>query len=159
MTVWTTDTDATLARAGFRRGGARRAVVELLARQSCCLSAQEIFDRLRAADRPVGIASVYRVLDLLHELRLVQRVDVGDGVARYEPALPDGDHHHHHVVCDDCGKVEAFHDQRLEEAIRSVSDRVGYDVGGHDVLLRGACADCRPAQGVSDSPGYSPPRR
>jgi Fur family transcriptional regulator, ferric uptake regulator len=144
LTTWTADTDATLTRAGFRRGGARRAVVELLARQSCCLSAQEIFDLLRGAGRPVGIASVYRVLDLLHELKLVQRVDVGDGVARYEPALPGGDHHHH-VVCDDCGKVEAFHDDRLEDAIRNVGDRVGYDVGGHDVLLRGACAECRPA--------------
>jgi Fur family ferric uptake transcriptional regulator len=142
VATWTADTDAKLTRAGFRRGGARRAVVDLLAGQRCCLSAQEIFDRLRAAGRPVGIASVYRVLDLLHELKLVQRVDVGDGIARYEPALPGGDHHHH-VVCDDCGKVEAFHDERLEEAIRGVGDRVDYDVGGHEIVLRGACGECR----------------
>src|SRR5262249_15174050 len=64
--------------AGYRRGGARRAVVDLLARQNCCLSAQEIFDGLRRARRPVGIASVYRALDALVDLRLVKRVDAGD---------------------------------------------------------------------------------
>jgi Fur family transcriptional regulator, ferric uptake regulator len=139
--AWVTETDVALQRAGFRRGGARRAVVDLLASQSCCLSAQEIHDRLRT-DRTVGIASVYRVLDLLHGLKLVQRVDVGDGIARYEPVRGGGDHHHH-VVCDDCGKVEAFHDDRLEEAIRYVGQRVDYDVGAHEVVLRGACGDCR----------------
>src|SRR5947209_20126394 len=81
--------------AGYRSGGARRAVVELLGRQNCCLSAQEIFDRLRAARRPVGIASVYRTLETLADLRLVKRVDAGDGLAPYEPARPDGVHHHH----------------------------------------------------------------
>jgi Fur family ferric uptake transcriptional regulator len=140
---WVAGTNASLAERGLRRGGARRAVVELLAGEQCCLSAQEIFDRLRPG-RPVGIATVYRVLDLLHELQLVQRVDVGDGIARYEPVHAGGDHHHH-VVCHDCGKVEAFHDERLEDAIRRVGDLVDYDVGGHEVVLRGACGDCRPA--------------
>src|SRR5437870_12733948 len=94
---WTTDALETLERGGFRSGGARRSVVELLGRQDCCLSAQEIFDRLRSARRPVGIATVYRTLDILTDLRLVKRIDAGDGIARYEPAQPDGDHHHHLV--------------------------------------------------------------
>jgi Fur family ferric uptake transcriptional regulator len=128
--------------AGYRAGGARHAVVAFLARQTCCLSVQEIHDALRADGVRVGIASVYRVLDLLSERRLVQRLDVGGGVARYEPILPDGEHHHH-LVCDDCGRVEAFSDEPLEEALRSLGGRVGYDVEGHDVVLHGACADCR----------------
>ncbi|TMK33347.1 MAG: hypothetical protein E6G64_04415 [Actinobacteria bacterium] len=84
--TWTTHALDVLDDAGYRRGGARRAVVELLGRQNCCLSAQEIFDGLRKARRPVGIASVYRALEALTELRLVKRVDAGDGIARYEPA-------------------------------------------------------------------------
>src|SRR5213079_3173410 len=95
---WSNDALETLNQAGYRSGGARRAVVELLGRQRCCLSAQEIFDRLRAARRPVGIASVYRTLETLAALRLVKRIDAGDGVARYEPADPAGEHHHH-LVC------------------------------------------------------------
>jgi Fur family ferric uptake transcriptional regulator len=139
--AWMSHALAALDDAGFRSGGARRAVVELLGRQRCCLTAQEIFDSLRAAKRPVGIASVYRALDALTELRLVKRIDAGDGIARYEPALPDGDHHHH-VVCRDCGKVEAFADPRLERAIHRVAGGLGFAVDEHEVVLTGACADC-----------------
>jgi Fur family ferric uptake transcriptional regulator len=115
--------------------------VELLSRQDCCLTAQEIFDALRADDRRVGIASVYRALDVLTNLRLVQRIDVGAGVARYEPAHPDGEHHHH-LVCGDCGKVVAFEDDRLEDALAGLAEELGYVVEAHDVVLRGACGDC-----------------
>jgi Fur family transcriptional regulator, ferric uptake regulator len=138
---WTTDAREALCAAGYRRGGARAAVVELLGRQNCCLSAQDIYDRLRKARRPVGIASVYRALETLAELRLVKRVDAGDGIARYEPAIAGGDHHHH-LVCRDCGKVEAFSDSRLERAIDSVAGGLGYSVEEHEVVLVGACADC-----------------
>jgi Fur family ferric uptake transcriptional regulator len=130
-----------LSGAGYRRGGARRAVVELLGRQDCCLSAHEIFDELRRARRPVGIASVYRALEALVDLRLVKRVDAGDGIARYEAAPADGNHHHH-LVCRDCGKVEAFSDSRLERAIDRVAGGLGYSVDEHEVVLMGACADC-----------------
>lgn len=139
--VWTSHALETLDAAGFRSGGARRAVVDLLGRQNCCMSAQEIFDRLRRARRPVGVASVYRALETLAELRLVKRIDAGDGIARYEPALPDGAHHHH-LVCRDCGKVEAFSDPRLERAIDKVAVGLGYAVEEHEVVLTGACADC-----------------
>jgi Fur family ferric uptake transcriptional regulator len=141
---WRAHTDQALRGAGFRSGGARAALLDAMAEQSCCVSAQELHRRVREEGRSVGIASVYRVLDVLVELRLVQRVDVGDGIARYEPALPDGDHHHH-VVCDDCGKVEPFADSTLESAIAKASKRLGYSVDAHEVVLRGECGDCRAA--------------
>jgi len=141
MAAWTSDTIEALGRAGYRSGGARRAVIELLGRQDCCLTAQEIFDGLRAEGRAVGIASVYRVLDLLGERGFVQRIDVGAGMARFEPVHSSGEHHHH-LVCEDCGKVEAFSDDGLERALHKVEGRTGYSVAGHDVVLRGACADC-----------------
>src|SRR5215204_659431 len=118
-TGWTERTLQATRAAGLRSGEARRAVVEFLGRQSCCVTAQEIFDGLRSDGRRVGIASVYRVLDRLVEMRLVQRVDVGAGTARYEPVVAGG--HHHHLVCDDCGRVEAFKDPALERAIHRVA--------------------------------------
>ena len=141
MNGWVTETTQALARAGYRSGGARRAVIELLGAQDCCLSAQEIFDRLRAGGRGVGIATVYRVLDLLAENGFVQRVDVGGGTARFEAVHTSGDHHHH-LVCRDCGRVDAFEDDELERALRLVEGRTGYSVAEHEVVLRGACADC-----------------
>jgi Fur family ferric uptake transcriptional regulator len=140
LTGWSKEALGALEAHG-RSGAARRAVVELLGRQDCCLSAQEIFDRLRGEGRRVGIATVYRVLEQLSALGLVQRVEVGAGVARYEAAQASGEHHHH-LVCDGCGKVEAFADEELEAVIHKVERKTGYSVAGHDVVLRGACSDC-----------------
>jgi Fur family ferric uptake transcriptional regulator len=148
---WREHTDRALREAGFRAGGARAAVLDLMSRQDCCSSAQEIHASLRASGRSVGIASVYRVLEMLAELRLVQRVDVGDGIARFEPASPGGEHHHH-VVCDDCGKVEPFSDPSLERAIASASGRLGYSVDAHEVVLRGECGDCRQPDVATSKP-------
>jgi Fur family ferric uptake transcriptional regulator len=142
-TAWADATIAALRSKGFRRGGARRAVIELLGRQDCCLTAQEIFDQLRAEGRSVGIATVYRVLDQLAKDGFVQRIDLGAGTARFEP-VHSGGGHHHHLVCADCGKVEAFADEELERALREVEGRSGYSVAAHDVVLRGACEDCSP---------------
>lgn len=142
--TWREHTLATLAEAGYRRGGARNAVVDLLDGHDCALSAQEIDDRLRAQGRSVGRASVYRILELLTEHRLVQRIDVGQGVARYERHQPDGDHHHH-LVCDCCGLIAPFEDPALEQAIERVSRTLSFAVDDHDVVLHGACSDCRDA--------------
>jgi Fur family ferric uptake transcriptional regulator len=143
-TSWAETTIASLQARGHRNSGARRAVVELLGRQHCCLTAQEIFDDLRSEGRRVGIASVYRVLEQLSKDGFVQRIDIGAGTTRFEPIRAGGEHHHH-LVCDDCGKVEAFADDQLERALRKVEGRTGYSVAGHDVVLRGACAECAPA--------------
>lgn len=143
MREWSDATFERVRVAGHRGGAAQRAIVDLLAREECCLTAQEIFDRLRGEDRRVSLASIYRTLDLLAELGVVQRVEVGQGSARFERAAAEN--HHHHLVCSDCGRIEAFSDERLERAIHGIADKVGYDVEAHDVVLRGACADCAPA--------------
>lgn len=144
QSAWLEHAQDELRRAGYRAGGARAAVVELLAEQDCCLTAQEIFDQLRGRDRRVGIASVYRALDVLTSMKLVQRLEMGEGVARYEPAYADGGHHHH-VVCEECGKVTAFEDESLEAVVDELAEKLGYDLEGHDVTLRGSCPDCRAA--------------
>ena len=138
---WSDHVHAVLARAGLKRGGARERIIEMLAVQSCALSAIEIEDALRAAERPTARASIYRVLDLLVEHGLAERVSVGDGQARFEPLHPSG-HHHHHLVCEHCGRLVAFADPGLERAISGLSDRLGIRVESHDVLLRGACGRC-----------------
>lgn len=142
--AWAAHAAGRLAEAGHRSGGARTAVIESLAAQDCCRSAQEIFDQLRGDGRRVGIASVYRVLDLLVGMGLVQRLDLGGATARYEPALPGGEHHHH-LVCTGCGEVRPFEDPRLETALEATAHASDFTVEGHDVVLRGRCPDCRAA--------------
>ena len=87
--TWEEHATSALRTAGHRSGGARAEVVALLAEQHCCVSAQTIHDRLRADGRRVGLASVYRALELMTGMGLLHRID-RDGVAHFEPAHPDG---------------------------------------------------------------------
>jgi len=142
--AWTERAEATLAAAGHRRGGARRALLELLDRQECALTAQEIEDALRSrggGGRVVSRASVYRILDELERLRLVQRVETGQAMVRYERVC-ERKEHHHHLVCDECGVVMPFFDVGLERAIETLSERVPLAVSEHEIVLHGSCRDC-----------------
>ncbi|MGH2874691.1 MAG: Fur family transcriptional regulator [Solirubrobacteraceae bacterium] len=156
---WGERAEATLAAAGHKRGGARRAVVELLDSQQCALTAVEIEDALRGggvdgagadrvggagtrrARRRVSRASVYRILDELERLRLVQRVETGQAMVRYERVCAH-EEHHHHLVCDECGVVMPFSDKALESAIETLSERVPLKVSEHEIVLHGSCSDC-----------------
>lgn len=139
---WTEHTVRTLAEAGYRASAPRAEVIGAIAELGCSVTARELADLLRERGSGVGLASIYRALDLLDRLGLVQRFDVGEGVARYEPAHPGGDHHHH-LVCDSCGTVEPFEDDALELAIHRVSGRTEFAVAAHDVTLHGECPACR----------------
>jgi Fur family transcriptional regulator, ferric uptake regulator len=140
-TDWERSARTALAEAGHRSGGAREAVVGLLARQDCCLSAQEIYEELRRARSDVGIASIYRALDLLNDMGLVQRVEFGDGGARFEAVAPGGEHHHH-AVCDSCGQVTRFEDERLEKQLERLAGDLKHSMSGHDLVIHGECPRC-----------------
>jgi Fur family ferric uptake transcriptional regulator len=142
MGEWGADAQRRLTEAGFRRGGARAAIVDLLDRQQCALSAYEIEDQLRGGGRAVGRASVYRVLDELAGVGALSRVEVGQDSTRYEAARSD-EHHHHHMVCERCGEIAPFADAELERAVHRLARRVAYDVAEHDIVLRGTCPACR----------------
>ncbi|HXA54251.1 MAG TPA: Fur family transcriptional regulator [Solirubrobacteraceae bacterium] len=141
--AWADRAEATLAAAGHRRGGARRALLELLAEQRCALTAAEIEDALRErSPRPVSRASVYRILDELERAGLVARVETGQAMVRYERSHASAGEHHHHLVCDGCGVVMPFADEALERAIDELSERVPLAVSEHEIVLHGACRAC-----------------
>jgi Fur family ferric uptake transcriptional regulator len=140
-TGWAEHALAALQTAGLRRGGARTAVVEALARHDCAVTALELDDELRRRKKPPGRASVYRALEQLEQLGLVQRLEVSRGTAGYERVEPGGDHHHH-AICRDCGRMIPFEDKALERAIHRLSDQVSFEVTDHDVVLRGRCERC-----------------
>jgi Fur family ferric uptake transcriptional regulator len=139
--AWVEHALAALEDAGYHRGGARLAVIDFLAKQDCAMTAIEIDGALRAEGEAVGRASVYRTLEQLEELNLVNRLEMGRGMASYERIEPTGEHHHH-AVCEKCGRVEPFEDAGLERAIGRLEDKVGFEVSEHEVVLRGRCSRC-----------------
>jgi Fur family ferric uptake transcriptional regulator len=130
-----------LQSAGYRRGGARTVVIEALSKHDCAVTALDLEEELRGRDVAVGRASVYRALEQLEGLGLVQRIEVCRGTAGFERIDPTG-HHHHHAICRDCGRMVPFEDSSLEKALEQVAGAMPFDVTEHDVVLRGRCERC-----------------
>ena len=128
-----------LDEAGYRSGASRRKIVELLAGERCAVTALEIDRRLDS----VGRATVYRTLDQLERLHLVQRVEIGGDPAGYERI--DSAAHHHHLVCEQCGGLSPFADPSLMRAIEAIGRAADFEVAAHDVVMRGRCPDCKTA--------------
>ena len=136
---WMQHSAAVMRRAGLRASAGRTAVVELLGRQACLLTAQEIADALREQGSAGSTATVYRALETLSELGLVRRFD-SEGIARYEPVDPSGEHHHH-IVLEPSGDVVPFDDADLERAMAGIGQRLGLVLTSHEVILRGRLVD------------------
>jgi Fur family ferric uptake transcriptional regulator len=116
-------------------------VIDALSEQDCAITALELEEKLRRRDEGVGRASIYRALEQLEQLGLLQRLEVCRGTAGYERVDPTG-HHHHHAICRDCGRMVPFEDSSLERALEHVAGEMSFDVTEHDVVLRGRCDRC-----------------
>jgi len=134
---WTDHALRRLSEAGYRRGRSRTRVVETLGRHECAITPLELDGEVEG----VGRATVYRTIEQLEKLGLIQKIDVGGDSAAYEKVDPKG-HHHHHLVCGSCGRVIAFEDDDLEAAIHSISSRDDFRIESHDITLRGTCERC-----------------
>ena len=134
---------AALDSAGFRLTEPRRALAELIADQSGHFTAAELVAATRARRLGVGRATVFRTLDALEGLRIVERID-----------LPSGEHayvgcelaHHHHVVCSRCGRTSEIDDAGLRSVVHEVARRTGYRVDEHRLELFGLCPACQAAE-------------
>ncbi len=105
------------------------------------LSAEQIRRRLREAGEAVGLATIYRTLDLLVESGLVRAHDFGQGYRRFEPMPAQA--HHDHLICLRCGKVEEFAHDRLERMLPIIADEYGFQPERHRVEIYGVCGPCQ----------------
>ena len=105
------------------------------------LSVDGIRRELKRQNMRVGMATVYRTLDLLEESGLVRAHEFGEGFKRYEPALAQGDHEH--LICERCGRVVEFSNERLERMLPALSDEHGFQHRSHRVEIYGVCRACR----------------
>lgn len=132
-----------LRRSERRVTGPRLAIIQILRQHRRPLSNKEIWDLL-----PEGycdLATVYRSIHLLRRLGLVQRYDLGDGVARHELLDKGDDGHHHHLVCRQCSHVVEIDCCRLEEVERELARHSGFDRLAHRLEFSGICPDCQAA--------------
>ena len=109
------------------------------------LTAEEIFDLVKVSYPEIGLATVYRTIQLLNELNLIDRINFDDGFVRYEMGRTQErgqKHHHHHLICMKCGKVISFQDDLLEELEEKITITTGFQIVDHEVKLYGYCVEC-----------------
>lgn len=108
------------------------------------LTAEEIYELVKKDYPDIGLATVYRTIQLLLELDLIDRISLDDGCARYEIGreISAGQHHHHHLICLSCGKLLSFEGDFLEGLERHIQDSMGFQVTDHEVKLYGYCKKC-----------------
>jgi Fur family ferric uptake transcriptional regulator len=138
------DPTAALGRAGYRLTGPRRAVAELIATREGHFTAADLVAEAGRRRLGIGRATVFRSLDLLIDLGVVERLDLPSGDHAYVACEPS---HHHHVVCSRCGRAVEIHDAGLRSLIEDVAARTGYTVETHRLELFGVCPACRAAEG------------
>ncbi len=128
-----------LRRLGFKITQARRVVVETLAAEPMHITASDLVEAVRRQTPHVGRASVYRALELLSRLGLVQSTTLGGSIATY---MLTPDKHHHHVVCVKCHKTIEFDECVVLELESRLAETLGFEFEGHLVELYGRCPDC-----------------
>ena len=131
---------AALSSNGYRLTGSRRAVVEIIAACTHAMTPLEVFDQARETHPELGLVSVYRTLEKLEELHLIQRVHQPSGCQAFVSASQG---HQHLLLCQGCGQVTFFEGDDLETLISAISHRTGYDIKEHWLQLFGMCSNCR----------------
>lgn len=136
---------------GLKTTSQRMAILKvLLAQPDSHLTAEEIYDLVKKDWPDIGLATVYRNIQLLSEMNLIDKLNLDDGYVRYEigDQNQENHHHHHHMICVSCGKVFAFQEDLLDNLEKKIEQTTGFIVSDHEVKLYGHCAQCLAKDGV-----------
>lgn len=116
------------------------------------MTAEDIFELVKEDYPEIGLATIYRTVQLLLDMQLVDRIMLDDGCVRYEIGdfLDEQEghrHHHHHLICTECGSVSAFRDDLLEDLEAYIEKETGFQVTDHELKFYGVCKKCREEKG------------
>jgi len=135
--------EETLKENGYKLTGQRRIVLKVLHnRMGEHFTAEEVHSMVRNKHKDIGLATVYRTLQLLSDLRLLDKLNLDDGVVRYEMSKMDEQHRHHHLICEVCGSISGVEGDMLEDLEELFYKRYGFKVVDHILKCYGVCKEC-----------------
>lgn len=136
-----------LHEAGFKLTPQREATVQvLLENEKDHLSAEEVYFFVKKKSPEIGLATVYRTLEILTDLQVVDKVSFNDGVARYDLRKEGAKHFHHHLLCVECGSIEEIEEDLLGDVEEIVEGKYHFLVKDHRLTFHGVCQSCQQKQ-------------
>ncbi|ARJ09272.1 Fur family transcriptional regulator [Staphylococcus lugdunensis] len=114
------------------------------------LSAEDVYLKVKDRAPEIGLATVYRTLELLAELKVVDKINFGDGVVRFDLRKEGAKHFHHHLVCMECGRVDEIEEDLLPQVEERVETEFNFKILDHRLTFHGICAECQ-AKGKGDN--------
>lgn len=136
------DVVGALEEGGYRLTAPRRVLAGLIAGQAGHFTADDLLDVARRRRLGLGRATIFRALDVLAEIGVIERLDLPSGEHAFVACQPA---HHHHVVCASCGRATWVADHGLEEVAAEIGRKTGYRIATHRLELFGVCPDCQAA--------------
>jgi Fur family ferric uptake transcriptional regulator len=134
--------------AGYRRTDARRAIAGLIERRDGHFTAADLVADARASRLRIGRATIFRTLDVLADLHVVERLDLPTGEHAYVACEPA---HHHHVVCSSCGRTQDIDDAGWRAVLADIERRTGFRIDDHRLELFGRCPACQASGADADT--------
>lgn len=129
---------------GYKITNQREWVLHVLAEhKSQHMTAEEIYLKVKEKHPEIGLATVYRTIQLLLDLRIIDTLNLNDGVIRYELGGSEDKHHHHHLICEVCGKVLEVDDDLLENVEAICENKFDFKITNHVVKFYGICSSCK----------------
>jgi len=128
---------------GFKLTPQRKSIIDVIvANQGKHLSAEEIYELVKSTNPNIGLATIYRTMQLLDDIGVIYKNDFDDGRSRYE-LYQDEDHQHHHLICIKCGKVVEVEEDLLEQLEYEVEKKYNFYIINHNLKFLGYCNQCR----------------
>ncbi|WP_057978522.1 Fur family transcriptional regulator [Caloramator mitchellensis] len=129
---------------GYKLTPQRRAILNaIIDSEGRHLSPEEIYDLVKMECPEIGLATVYRTVQLLEKMGILYKMNFDDGVSRYELVHSTEDHQHHHLICVKCGDIQEVEDDLLDSLEEKITGLYNFKITNHDVKFYGICKKCK----------------
>lgn len=129
---------------GYKFTHQRKIVFEaILDHENEHVTVEELYQYIKEKHPEIGLATVYRNVQLFFEMDLLEKLNLDDGFIRYELALDDENHRHHHLICNKCNKVIEVKEDLMDSIEKIFDENYGFLVSNHQTKFFGLCEDCR----------------
>ncbi len=129
---------------GYKLTPQRRAILDvILNSKGEHLSTEEIYDQVKINCPDIGLATVYRTLQLLNDIEILTKMTLDDGLTRYEMNVDQDGHQHHHLICVECNRIIEFKGDLLDELEHKIEEELNFAIKDHKLKFFGTCSECQ----------------